>query len=553
MVKTKWTLDTISDELRLAGYTLVPETYVSILKDKLHTKCPSGHSYHVRWYNFYYSKNRCPICSGRARPEWAKIEESFKKLGYILTSGPDAYINNSSKLSFVCDSGHENSISWDSIRSGHGCSLCKGHVALPNVEDIRKAFEKEGYTLLTQEVSSSKSYLNFLCPNGHRHRIDWNKFQQGRRCGKCAVNHRWSETRINNLLSEYGYELISISPSSRVSGPRRITLRCPRGHKRTMTLSSFISGKRCKRCLAYDTRSGPEEEIFNILREKEPSINIITNTTDVIPPKELDLYLPDHSLAIEHCGLLWHSESFGGKSRTYHREKFDACRERGIRLITIFGDEFLTKKDIVMSRIFSALGWSKERIFARHTGFYSLTVPQAKLFLEENHLQGYSPCKYRFGLYYNGGLVQVMTFGLPSRANARRDGLLEMKRLASRPYVSVVGGASKLFTNAIKYIKLEYKELTTVKSYCDLRWANTDHTVYDMLGFSIKSETKWTPHYLRKYKTRVRNQSLAKSKLEKTCSSSEWELRKSQGFDRIWDCGHRTYEKDVSGFGVVTR
>lgn len=38
-----------------------------------------------------------------------------------------------------------------------------------------------------------------------------------------------------------------------------------------------------------------------------------------------------------------------------------------------------------------------------------------------------------------------------------------------------------------------------------------------------------------------RNQSLAIAKEERPTGKSEWELRKEQGYRRIWDCGHRTY------------
>ncbi len=114
-----------------------------------------------------------------------------------------------------------------------------------------------------------------------------------------------------------------------------------------------------------------------------------------------------------------------------------------------------------------------------------------------------------------------------------------MKRLASSVDTSVVGGASKLFKNAIKFIISSGEKATKIKSYCDLRWASYA-TVYKQLGFEKYAETKYTPHYVKRG-SRYRNQSLAKTKEERLLGKTEWELRQAQGYDRIWDCGHTTY------------
>jgi hypothetical protein len=120
--------------------------------------------------------------------------------------------------------------------------------------------------------------------------------------------------------------------------------------------------------------------------------------------------------------------------------------------------------------------------------------------------------------------------------------MLELKRLAALSDTIVVGGAQKLLSNSV----LCLKGFSYIKSYCDMRWALPFKSVYDVLGFKLIRESKYTPHYIKKQK-RYRNQSLRKTPEERLTGKTEWELRKEQGYDRIWDCGHRTYLLEING------
>ncbi len=60
----------------------------------------------------------------------------------------------------------------------------------------------------------------------------------------------------------------------------------------------------------YKKRSGvsaPEEEIVKYIKSLDPSTIVIRNARDVIPPKEIDIYLPQYNIAIEYNGIMWHS------------------------------------------------------------------------------------------------------------------------------------------------------------------------------------------------------------------------------------------------------
>ena len=93
-------------------------------------------------------------------------------------------------------------------------------------------------------------------------------------------------------------------------------------------------------------------------------------------------------------------------------------------------------------------------------------------------------------------------------------------------------------------INTDFPSVEFLKSFCDMRYANIFNPVYEVLGFTLKCKTNYTPHYCKGQK-RYRNFSLRKTPEERLTGKTEWELRREQGYDRIWDCGHRTYVYDV--------
>lgn len=74
-----------------------------------------------------------------------------------------------------------------------------------------------------------------------------------------------------------------------------------------------------------------------------------TNTTSVIKPLELDIYIPSHNLAIEFNGDYWHSSL--KKQHDYHYKKTMACQQQGIGLIHIFEYQWLSNQHSIMSRL----------------------------------------------------------------------------------------------------------------------------------------------------------------------------------------------------------
>jgi len=291
------------------------------------------------------------------------------------------------------------------------------------------------------------------------------------------------------------------------------------------------AGKKCPGCFPTEysqRRSSQEEEVFSFVKSLDSSA--YQSDRSLINPLEVDIVVPNKKLGIEYCGLYWHSEITGQKSSDYHLMKKTRLKEKGYDLITIFSDEWQNKKDIVKSKIQNKLSLANnQRIFARKCEVREITTKQAKDFLNQNHISGYGKSNVKMGLFFNGRLVFVATF---SKMNISRKSIgWEIARMATELNTVVVGAASKVFK---KFVSIYSPE--KVMSYNDLRWGEGE--VYKKLGFVFDKYTSpgyW--YFMSGEEKRTHRFTLRKRKNESK-HQTEWQIRCSQGYDRIWDCGN---------------
>lgn len=167
---------------------------------------------------------------------------------------------------------------------------------------------------------------------------------------------------------------------------------------------------------------------------------IVRNDRNVIPPQEIDIYLPELKIGVEYNGLYWHSTAI--KDKNYHLKKHRAAAEAGVRLISIWEDEWIEKRQIVEQMLAVKLGVDDRRkVGARACDIVQVDKELAKSFLNENHIQGFAASSNRLGLVERatGQLVAICLF------KNRADGMVELVRYATS--LSVPGGFTRLVTS----------------------------------------------------------------------------------------------------------
>lgn len=307
----------------------------------------------------------------------------------------------------------------------------------------------------------------------------------------------------------------------------------------------------CRNCNPYKTTgiSKAEKEVLAFVKSILPENTIILeNDRTLIPPKEVDIYIPEYKIAIEYNGLYWHSEISGGKDKHYHLDKSNECFAKGVQLIHISEDEWIDKQNIVKNRLKNVFGLNKESsIYARNCIVREIGNEEKDIFLDLNHLQGKDKSSIKLGAYYNDELVSVMTFGKLRLALGQKKNedinkhTYELYRFCSSK--NVVGIAGKLFKHFI-----DNYYFTSVITYMDKRW-NVDeiNNLYTKLGFKLLSHTSpnyWYVSEMEPYRQHRFNfrKNVLKDRLNKfNPQLTEWMNMQLNDYDRIWDCGNMKF------------
>jgi len=457
------------------------------------------------------------------------IKNQFEKENYTLLS--NTYKNTKSKLKYKSPSGIIGYIAFDKWLRGQRHP--KENDRYYNLDKISKILFDSGFTLLDTEYQGSKSKIFYKCNLCDTYNsVVWSQwFFKKNKCSGCTKNKK-KYFFIDNIEKD-GYCYVS---GDYITNRSNLVLICSNNHEYITNRFNFVTnGSRCPICNCLG-ESKPEKEIMDLLHEHD--IKFIHRDRSIIYPYELDIVIPDKKIAVEYCGLYWHSETMG-KDINYHLNKLNLCKNKGYNLITIFEDEWVNKKDIVISRMESLLRLCEKRIYARNCIVKEISTFDATQFCEINHLQGYTGSSIKLGLYNQDELVSVMTFSKPSISKGQRNikkDIWELSRFCSKLKFNIIGGASKL----LSYFKKNYtwKE---IYSYADRRWSQG--YLYEKIGFYLVGITK--PNYWYTNDTNLKYKRVHRFSLRKNINDikdiSEYQNRLLEGYRRIWDCGNLKY------------
>jgi hypothetical protein len=271
------------------------------------------------------------------------------------------------------------------------------------------------------------------------------------------------------------------------------------GQKTSIVRSTLINRNLNDRELCFYCNPKNSSQLQKEFKEWLKSVyngEIVTGCRNVIS-KELDFYLPELKLAIEFNGLYWHSELF--KKKNYHKLKSDECDNKNIKLVHLWENDWLCKKDIIKSIINNYLNVGKVKIYARKCIIKKVGVIEAREFTNKNHLQGFVNHTVCYGLYHNEELVQLMSF-------IKKKDYWEIQRLCTKLEINVIGGAERLWRYFCENNKPNFV----------ITYSNRDYftgKVYEKLGMNFEKITEPSLFYYdRINKTVISRQQFRKIK-----------------------------------------
>jgi hypothetical protein len=264
------------EEFEKRGYVLLSESYVDN-RSKLKFKCPK-HPDKELWTCLNRLKNGhgCKYCyydkhAESNRTSFEEVKKAFEDRGYTLVS--NIYVDNKTKLQYICPKHPDKElwIAYGSLKRGHGCKYCyydksktinsvkkdKYFKPKTTIEDVRLAFAKCGYELLSEEYIARDALLKFRCNKhpGEDLYAKYTSIKAGTGCKYCISENRsaWQLTSIEVIRQEFkerGYELIT---EEYINRNLPLKFKCPNHPDKdvSITLDSFRQGRGCKYCSKY--------------------------------------------------------------------------------------------------------------------------------------------------------------------------------------------------------------------------------------------------------------------------------------------------------------
>lgn len=339
-------------------------------------RCEKGHLYQYRINAVLRSARRgCPYCSrSKALPfvsdlatlhphlisEWADERD-------IRTVGEGSHY----KALWECSSRHQ----WRAIVSnrvkGYGCPYCSGRLAIVGKNDFSTVFPHlvsewdDERSIL--EVSQRSNYsAKWRCSFGHKYKAMVNNRAAGRGCPYCSgvkvlIGFNDLRTTHPHLEKEWDDERAFVSLSR--GSEYRARWKCSEGHNwiSAVHARARLEPTGCPKCWEKISASKPEEEVSLFVKSIIPEESqVVRNTRKLIPPFEVDIFLPEQKIGIEFNGTYWHSNEFMIKNRgltsfEYHSKKLDLAREKGVVLLFVWEKDWADKKYQVKEALREAL------------------------------------------------------------------------------------------------------------------------------------------------------------------------------------------------------
>lgn len=242
----------------------------------------------------------------------------------------------------------------------------------------------------------------------------------------------------------------------------------------------------------------------------------------------------DTNLLIKYVDYFHYSEVNTGKKALINI--YNIANNNGYKVVQVFEDDWKFKRNIIESRILNLLSKSS-KIWARKTEVRFIDdFKIIRDFMNDTHIQGYVPSKYKIGIFYNNEMVGLLTLSdLRINLGQKKEvGTFEILRYSCKNGVNIIGG----FDKALKFFIRTYNP-NKIVSYANRMWSNEDN-VYSKIGMKLESISDASYFYIVGDKREGRfsyRKDVLLSKYGYPSSMTEHTIMLSNSVYRIFDAG----------------
>lgn len=213
--------------------------YFKGMRSKYEWECEEGHKWYARGTQVVTSGSWCPICAGNTKSNISEMKKiALERKGKCLSKN---YINNNTKLKWICEFGH----TWEAvpatIKSGSWCPTCalstKGDYNRLTIEEMHLLAKERKGKCLSKAYKNNSTKLKWKCSKGHIWEAPANKIKTGRWCPECAKKSRSESQKgsiqeIDKMLKPVGGKCLS---KKYVNSSTRLKYQCSKGHTFSQT------------------------------------------------------------------------------------------------------------------------------------------------------------------------------------------------------------------------------------------------------------------------------------------------------------------------------
>ena len=528
-------------------YDLSGVNYVNN-KTKVNVICPEHGLFQIRPAAFI-NGHGCPKCASkiagvkRGKKQRMTRDAFIKKAKAIHGDKYDyskvIYNGANEKIRIICPEHGEFLQRPGNHLNGDGCPKCANKRKSINKTKSTEDFIEEARAIHGNKYDYSKVKYNgahekvcIICPEHGEFWQTPHNHLKGHGCPFCANKFKTTMDFVSaaSIIHDGKYDYSKVEYKD---AHTKVCIICPKHGEFWQTPFNHINDHGCPKCVRQISKW--EQEVYDFIVSL--GISAEHSNREILEGREIDIYLPEERIGIECDGLRWHNETH--KPKNYHLEKTKACEEKGVRLIHIFEDEWVHNSEIWKSMLRNMFGETENRIYARNCEVREVNAREKRRFLKHNHIQGNAQSRYNYGLFHDGELVSLMTFGNPriNMGGRKKEGSYELVRFCNKINTNVVGGAGKLFSHFVKG-----HNPSEIVSYSDKRWATGK--LYTILGFENVHDSRPNYFYVnnltRENRFKYRKSVLVNEGYDK--DKTEHQIMFERGIYRIYDCGTKVWK-----------
>lgn len=287
------------------------------------------------------------MCSNRNKLSYEKIKPFFEDVGYIPVS--IEIINDRSYINYICPEGHNGKTTLGNWKKGKRCGTCFGNNK-PTYESIKKSFEIAGCKLLSPVYINSRTDLEYFCYHCGQHRkIKWNNWHGGQRCQcQSKYRNRYTDEQVHQLFEIEGYKLLSTF----INIKTHLKYICPNGYNHKITLNNWNRGCRCPCELCSNTGSSQQErEIQTYIEIHHSDVQMFRNDRTMIVNPGTGKYLElDVWMPEIKKAIEYDADYYHNDDYSKYKKsvKEQYCKDNGIILLNIDHIEWIKNKNWLM-------------------------------------------------------------------------------------------------------------------------------------------------------------------------------------------------------------